>query len=352
MSGRVTLEDIAEASDTSVASVSLALRNKPGVSRARRERILAVAREMGYSRETPVASPDESAVRSAAVLFRSITSDRPATPLMDSFYSWVVTGIQEAAQDAGLHLMLGALRCDANNVPVELPPASFFDRASSGLFLLGSFPDASLDRLIEITGARGIPIVNVDGHTARTFVDSVGTMNREGAYEATSYLIQRGHSRIAFAGRLDRNVPSFNQRLQGYREAMAAHGYPTRELTIRGDREVSPPIEADDLGVTAIVVGNDYDATVLMRLLHGQGVRVPEDVSIIGFDDTEHATHVVPALTTMRVDMLTMGRLAVQAMAFRWSWPDAAPQMTLLRPQLVERDSVASISGQDEHPTG
>ncbi len=271
---------------------------------------------------------------------------------MDSFYSWVVTGIQEAAQDAGLHLMLGALRCDANNVPVELPPASFFDRASSGLFLLGSFPDASLDRLIEITGARGIPIVNVDGHTARTFVDSVGTMNREGAYEATSYLIQRGHSRIAFAGRLDRNVPSFNQRLQGYREAMAAHGYPTRELTIRGDREVSPPIEADDLGVTAIVVGNDYDATVLMRLLHGQGVRVPEDVSIIGFDDTEHATHVVPALTTMRVDMLTMGRLAVQAMAFRWSWPDAAPQMTLLRPQLVERDSVASISGQDEHPTG
>lgn len=100
------------------------------------------------------------------------------------------------------------------------------------------------------------------------------------------------------------------------------------------------------------MVGNDYDATVLMRLLHGQGVRVPENVSIIGFDDTEHAMHVVPALTTMRVDMLTMGRLAVRAMAFRWSWPDAAPQMTLLRPQLVERDSVASISGQAEHPTG
>lgn len=341
MSGRVTLEDIAQASGTSVASVSLALRNKPGVSRARRERILTAARSLGYTRETPAAD-EQLQTRRVTMLFQSLTSAQ-ATPLMDPFTSWVVTGIQEAAQDASIELVVGAIRWNPEDGTLQLPPARLARRPREGLLLLGSYPADTVADVLEGIGAGDFPVVQVDGSQTLPFMDCVGTMNEEGARTATEHLFARGHRRIAFAGRLNRRVPSFQERRSGYHAVMAAHGLEPFEIDVRSEHAVAPAPTSTDLPYTAVVADNDYDATILMRALQGQGIRVPDDVSIVGFDDTPHASQVSPALTTMRVDTLSMGRMAIDALRFRWRWPDAAPFMTKLQPVLVERDSVRSL---------
>lgn len=341
MSNRVTLEDIAAASDTSVASVSLALRNKPGVSRARRERILQAARSLGYSRELPVTERNDPAVRTVAVLFRTL--DSGTASMMDQFYSWVAAGIQEVSQDQRIRLTLGALRCDRSHRLVSLPTDDVLDSASDGIFLLGSYPDETLERLLEVTVGRGIPIVQVDGESPRTLMDTVGSMNVDGLRRATAYLIDHGHREIGFAGRTGRGIPSIDARFAGYRAAMSEHGLAPQEIVVRGEGRVDFETHEGRLPFTAIAAANDYDAGIVMRVLRSRGFRVPDDVSVIGFDDTEHAVQSIPAMTTMRVDTLAMGRLAVEMMAFRWRWPDAAPIMVSLKPQLVERDSVRSI---------
>jgi DNA-binding LacI/PurR family transcriptional regulator len=342
MGGRVTLEDIAEASGTSVASVSLALRNKPGVSRERRERILTAARSLGYARETPV-SPDEHATtRRVTMLFQSLTSG-PAAPLMDPFTSWVVTGIQEAAQDAGIELMVGAIRWNPADGTLQLPPSRLAKRPRDGVLLIGSYPEETIAHVLEGIGAGGFPVVQVDGSRPRPFMDCVGTMNLHGARDATGHLIANGHHRIAFSGRLRRRIPSFAERHRGYLSALANHGLDRFEIEIINENEISPLPRDGDLPYTAVFVDNDYDATILMRLLQAEGIRVPDDVSVVGFDDTPHATQVTPALTTMRVDTLSMGRLAIDALRFRWRWPEAAPFMTSLQPTLIERRSVRRI---------
>lgn len=342
MGQRVTLEDIAEASNTSVASVSLALRNKPGVSRVRRERILAAARSLGYARETPIASESENGTRHVGILFRSGT-DSPGGPLLDRFNSWVLTGIQEAAEDADIHLVLGSLRLDMDGGAMTLPPESYFRSAADGLLLIGSYPSSVINCLLGITSPLGLPTISVDGSFARSMLDCVGTMNREGGHAATSYLIAQGHTRIAFAGSIGRNVPSFDERYLGYRDAMTEYGLEPQDLLVNEDEETVWRFDPENLSFTAVVAGNDHQATVLMRDLQGQGVSIPDEVSVVGFDDTDHALTSSPQLTTMRVDTLTMGRLAVDTLQFRWKWPDAAPFRTTLVPELVERCSVRRL---------
>lgn len=343
MSGRVTLEDIAEASGTSVASVSLALRNKPGVSRAKRERIISAARSLGYEREVP-AQPDKAVqTRRVTMLFRSLSSG-PAAPLMDPFTSWIVTGIQETAQNADIELMLGAIRWNQDDGTLHLPPDRLTRRQRDGVLLLGSYPEATITSILDGIGAGGFPIVQVDGSKPRPFMDCIGTMNEDGAREATDYLVAHGHRRIAFAGRIGRHIPSIDERLCGYHTAMASHGLEPMTIEIIDENTVHGLPDRTDPGFTALFADNDYDATILMRKLQGRGLRVPDDVSIIGFDDTSHATQVVPALTTMRVDTLAMGRMAVDILRFRWAWPDAVPLMTSLQPVLVERGSVRAIA--------
>src|SRR5690606_21775142 len=114
------------------------------------------------------------------------------------------------------------------------------------------------------------------GARAREMVDCVGTANVDGAREATRYLINRGHRRIAFAGRLSRRIPSFEDRYRGYREEMAAIGAEPIEIDVRGEATTGSAI-TPDLPYTAIVAGNDYDAAIMLRLHQEAGVRVPDD---------------------------------------------------------------------------
>jgi len=343
MSGRVTLEDIAHASDSSLATVSLALRNKPGVSRAKREHILSIARSLGYERPVRATDAGDTAVRNVALIFRTPDSGpERASPALNRFYSWVLSGIQDAADDAQMNLLLGSIPVDIRNDPRELP-RRILATDVDGVLLVGAFRDETVRRVIELLGTRSPALVLVDNKGSAHGLDSIGSMNREGTQEATRYLIGRGHRRIAFAGRQSGRDPNFDDRYLGYRDAMAAAGLATGMIEITGEAVELPEHAPGAFPFTAVVCGNDHAAWLLVRALQARGIHVPDDVSVIGFDDTDHARESVPALTTMAVDTLSMGRLAVRVLDFRLTAPEAAGINVLLQPRLVERDSVSTI---------
>lgn len=350
MTGRVTLEDIAVASGVSVATVSLALRNKPGISRERRDQILETARNLGYSRVVGSSRQPNDSALNVALICRTATSTDGAHvegPTLDSFYSWVLTGIQREAEEAGMNLSLVTLLCSVENQIVRMPSDRVFSDATDGILLLGAFTDETIAEVKTRADRTRTPVTLVDRTTAVPGIDAVASTNVEALIRSTRYVLERGHRDIVFAGRLERFNPNFAERVHGYELAMEEAGLTPRVIAMDADVEAFGPILRREEPCTAVMTPNDWDAEWIVPMLQSRGIGVPEEVSIIGFDDTSHATSGLPHLTTMGVDKLSMGRLGVQLLQNRLRWPGAAQATALLHPYLVERDSVRTISGQE-----
>ncbi|MGN6758769.1 MAG: LacI family DNA-binding transcriptional regulator [Thermomicrobiales bacterium] len=341
MARRVTIEDVARESNASVSTVSLVLRNKPGIGAETRRRVLETAQALGYRRQSP-APVTAPGTRNIGLILRARARSRDVGPsVVNAFYSWVVSGIDAAAQQARLNLLYASLAVDDDNRLLDLP-RHLLDQALDGVLLVGAFTD---EAIAELAGVQARPVVLVDAPARLHRYDAVVSDNEGGAYTAVAHLITQGHRRIALAGPGSTADPNFNERREGYRRALREHGlasYPLAqgETHDAADDNAAAAMLRQHPEVTAIFGCNDTFALSALRALRLLGWRVPEDVSVIGFDDIERSGQTTPPLTTMAVDKVSMGRLAVQMLLFRLAWPDAAPTLTMLQPRLVERQSV------------
>ncbi len=343
---RVTLDEVANASNASAATVSLALRNKPGVSRETRERILATAHALGYQRTIRAGRDNGAALRNIAVVFRT-WSDGPerSSPALNPFYSWVLTGVQEAGNDAAVNLLLGTIPVDATNHPIDVPVA-MLKQPLDGVLLVGSHRKATIDMALERLGNPAPPVVLVDALDQGHGLDSVSSDNRGGAYAATRFMIAAGHRRIGYVGPSSAWDPNFAQRVAGFRQALADHGLEPADISEYPDEGAGSLALGTALtSTTASVCGNDDFALAMLREAVSQGVSIPADHSVIGFDDTRHSRDATPPLSTMAVDKLALGRLAVQALEYRIKWPESAPVSVVTAPQLIQRGSVRKLEG-------
>jgi len=338
---KVTILDIARHSNASASTVSLVLRNRPGISVATRRRVLDAAKALGYRRR---AGASEDAERETLTIGMALRArNRPpdvGLPVVNPFYSWVMTGIEAAARQQRANLLYATIPVDDANRPLDLPH-QLLDQPLDGLLLIGAFAD---DTIAEVTGARPTPVVLVDSHGGPHAHDAVCSDNRGGAYEAVAHLIRRGHRHIALAGLRQQADPVFAERREGYLQALREQrlpDYTTEYDAVPGDVDAAVSFLRRHSEVTAIFGYNDKFAIAALRAAWQLGRRVPDDLSVIGFDDIEPALHTMPPLTTMAVDKVSMGRLAVQALLFRLAWPDATTSVTQLRPRLIERGSVA-----------
>jgi len=341
MGRKVTIEDVARQSNASSATVSLVLRQKPGISPETRQRVLDAARALGYQPRTPLAVSAVPATRNIGLIVRAraraMDKDRS---VVNSFYSWVVTGLDAAARQQRLNLLYATVPVDADNHPFELPH-HLLEQSLDGLLLVGSLND---ETVAEMVGGRTVPVVLVDAPARPARFDVIASGNEAGVYRGVSYLIDKGHRDIAFVGaRLDAN-PNFGQRRDGYLRALREHG-----LTpyIANDDRVTDDVASATIALlkrtpqlTAIFGSNDAFAIEALRAAQSQGYRIPDDISVVGFDDIELSQQTMPALTTMAVDKVSMGRLAIQALVYRLAWPEAANTLTILQPRLIERQSV------------
>jgi DNA-binding LacI/PurR family transcriptional regulator len=341
----VTLEDIAARTGCSTATVSLALRNKPGVSRATREQVIATARELGYdklSRPTRSAAQDSLDV---AVIFRTWSGDRGLrTPLVNGFHSWILTGIQESAVEQGAHVLLATIPVDVENAAISFPER-LLAKELDGVVLVGAFRPELVARVRSAVQHRPSPVVLVDSTDPEHILDSVETANFDGGMAAARHLIERGHRRIGWFGARSVWEPNFRLRREGFDRSLREAG-----IDVAGRFELATdahdPVEAamyairHSDGPTAFSCCNDHFALAMLKGADRLGLRVPQDISVIGFDDNDNARDSTPPLTTMAVDKAALGRHAMYALTQRISWPDAAPMRMELRPRLIERATV------------
>lgn len=343
MKKRVTLDDIAAACDTSPATVSLALRNRAGVSRTRRAEIIETARRLGYMPRSRNSDADSKPVRNIGLIFRTPdwTAER-TSPALNHFYSWVLTGIQDGANEHRMNLNLGTIPVDMNNHAATLPEM-LLSQPLDGVLLVGAFQDVTVASVNErVIGDQGAMVL-VDSIAPELNVDSVTSDHRRGMAVATRHLIEQGHQQIGFAGPPAGVDTNFDLRRAGYRDAMAEADLSADEIDIGLDVEdVQGSLIARPHAFTALACANDHTATLIIQAGRRVGIDVPGDLSLIGFDDTAEGRQSHPTITTMAVDKASMGLLAVKMLQYRLEWPDAAPMQMSLSARLIQRESVVS----------
>ncbi len=333
----VTLKDIARMVGTTASTVSRALNGKPGVSPALRDRILEVARKLGYTPHAPARSLALNKTENIGLLIHKRQSLSHT-----SFYGEIMAGAETAATEAGYHLIFST--GDASSFPKILNT-----RKVDGLILAGCEFEAPFIRKLR---RRGIPLVLVDNHLDALEVDCVVIDNFGGAFAATQHLMKLGHKRIAFiAETLDNR--SFSERFQGFRAALEARGIPLREEWVAtGEADGEEGVNSTYYGwkamrrvlaarplPTAVVAANDAAAVGAMRAIREAGLRIPDDIAIVGFDDAPWAAHLEPPLTTVHVDRLEMGRIAVKRLLELLQGQRRLPMEVKLAAPLVVRRS-------------
>lgn len=335
---RVSIKDIARAAGVSHSTVSRALNGDPLISEDTRVRIKALASEMGYI---------PNAVARSLKAQRSGTVGLVLTSLTDPFFAEVMAGIDAVAGKAGLCMLVSASHNDPEREMAVIE--TFHRRRVEGIIVAASrLTDRYRDRLAQIH----VPIVLINQHAERsdTSFHVVAFEERLGARVAVEHLLALGHRRIGYLG-LGNRERSNRERLAGYHDAMRAVGgavSPAWTLVAEASTQTQSDVEVGreklagllSAGVTALLCYNDRVAIGVLRACRAQGIAVPRDLSIVGFDDLASASWVTPALTTVRQPRWEMGRLAMEMMLALLEGKQ--PDDCRIMPTLVVRESTTS----------
>lgn len=339
MADQVTLRDIAEESGYSIAAVSLALRRKPGVSDATRERILKIAETLGYPLNGPEDIASSEVLKNLGLI---VKSEPEIPPRANPFYSRILAGIEDVCRQEDINLLYAKILVDSNNRPVQIPKLLSYMKLD-GLLIVGAFVDETVAS--QIKNHLQIPVVLVDAYAIHEDYDVVVSDNFAGAYSAVKYLIAKGHRHIGMLGGCQSSYPSLQERRRGYEQALLDYDIPHSYLTdckLHPDEafRATQTLLKTHSQITAIFGCNDEVSIAAIQAAQMMGRKVPEHLSIIGYDDIDFSRYVTPPLTTMRVDKVMMGREAVRLLLWRFRYPDAARMTVTVHSPLVERSSV------------
>jgi DNA-binding LacI/PurR family transcriptional regulator len=325
-----SIKDIARLARVSHPTVSRALQNSPLVNAETAAKIRKIAEEQGYR---------ASAVARGLVTRRTRTIGLVVTTADDPFSSAVACGVEETANDHRYAVILANSHADPERERRMVEELA--ERRVDGIIVASSRVGALYLPLFK---ELEVPIVLVNDQYRGEFVHSVTIANQEGTRAATEHLIALGHRRIAYLG--DRNgYQSDAARLAGYKAALAREGIGfAPELVVAGDGRPEEAIEGMhellrlNTPPTAVCCYNDMTALGAMRAIRARRLRVPEDISVTGFDDLFFAAYLAPALTTVRQPMRQMGQMAMENLFKLMSGQESVAQVKL-EAELIVRGS-------------
>jgi len=332
----VTMRDIGNRVGVSAVTVSKALAGKSGVSEEMRQRIARAAQEMGYVNPNTVQTLQERKLDVGILVPDHFFSG-------DSFYFTFYRHLVQTLTDAG-HFGLMELLSKESESNLEMPNLVRSDRADA-LILLGQ-PSREYIRMI---AQQPLPVVFLDFFDEGAAADAVVGDNTYGTSRLTNHLIKNGHRDIGFVGNC-RSTTSIMDRYLGFFRAMLSHGLPIKEEWIipdRNDQGDDIPLALPEKLPTAFVCNCDMVALRLMAQLRERGIRVPEDISVVGFDDFLPGGGVTPSLTTFRVDFRTMSQLAVKLLADRCAGVQRPFGRVVVSGQPIYRDSEGPVSAEE-----
>lgn len=336
-SRRPTSFDIAALAGVSQPTVSRALSGNPSVSEETRNRVLEAARQLNYTVDKNASGLRRQQSRTIALLF--FEDPTPDDTLINPFYLSMLGSLTRACAARGYDLLISMQQLSGDwHVDYE------DSRKADGIILLG-YGDylTALPRLEQLV-SQGTHFVRWGAARAGQVGTTVGSDNELGGYLAGSHLIERGRRSIAFLGTVSGDAPEFVERWTGYRRALAEGGVkqdprlridaaPTEE---EGRAAVQSLLE-QGIAFDAIFATSDLAAIGAMRALHDEGIDVPGDVSIVGYDDLAAARISEPALTTVAQDTRLAGETLVDTLIANIE--ERASQSVLLPVKLVVRGS-------------
>ncbi len=307
---KVTIYEVAKRANVSISTASKALNDRHDVSEATKQRVREIAKELNYEPSHYARALATRKTNNIGV----ITVRYYKTPMLTNpFYSKIIEGIEEQLIGTGLNLLTNIL--SKEQLESQEIPRMIKEKNVDGVILMGHMKREFIDMLNQ----RGIPMVMIDNYFEGTPIKYVIADNINGAYQAVNYLINTGHKKIAYLA-VSKERYSFKEREKGYRKALGEKGIAVDERFIlygpeQGDeqdyswmKKVFDYEEKPD----ALFLCNDVNAVLALNMLNDMGIKVPDDISVVGFDNIDLTQHFIPSITTVDIPKDLMGKKAVE----------------------------------------
>jgi len=341
----VNSAEVARRAGVSRTTVSFVLNDvrDRGISEATRERVLAVAREIGYEPNAAARTLAGGGTRTVALVVPQV-----AHLHVDAFLAQLVASVNEACHRHGLRLLIESTEGEGRE------PGGFLQlvrsRSIDGL-IVANLRTAEIEHLHRLRDS-GVPLVvfGCNLPAAAGFV-TMGDDTWRSAQLAVRHLLALGHRRVGLVNFAPTTYHSAAQRERGWRQALKDHGIAAdKRWIVHGDisaqsgYEATRELLARDAGITALLAGNDTIAFGVLRALREAGLRVPQDMALVGYDDIPLAPFASPPLTSVRTDPVGHGRLAVQLLRAQMAHADGERAAALPAPALVVRESCGAAA--------
>lgn len=327
-----TIRDVAAEAGVSIASVSKMLNDPNYGSAETRARVMAAIKKIGYHRNNIARSMVKGKTGMVALVIPDVRNP---------FFTAVARGVEDVANKYDYRVML----CNTDEDPTK--QRNYIDVLRSKVvdgFIIAVASEE--DRYLKKIDREKLPFVFIDRGCSGIPADTVVVDNRDGAYKAVSHLIRLGHKRIGLvAGK--RDTLTGRERLRGYLDALRDAGLSVDEALIRdggfsteGGYEATRALLALGRGLTAVFTSNNAMTIGCLKALAEARVKIPDQIAVVGFDDSEWAEFFTPPLTVMRQPTYTMGTLAGEILFQRLEGTGPRERKEIvLKPELVVRES-------------
>lgn len=329
----INISDVAKHAGVSIATVSRIINNLPGYSEKTKERVENAIKELGYKPNAVARGLVSSKTGTIGVLLPCVTG---------RFSSELLRGIEKIAHSKGYSVII--CNTDMNGERTMSYLQTLSEKRVEGILFISEWVTPEYG---EYLSKLGIPVVLVATHSQEFPFPSVRTDDFSAAYTTTKYLINKGHTRIGLISGDKRDRIAGKPRIDGYKKALDEAGLDWKESFISyGDFHFESGIasmallDARSLGLTAVFATSDEMALGAMTYLHRRGISVPEELSLVGYDDTLDAVMSYPSLTALHQPIEEMGECAMDLICRGVT----EAQDIVLEHYIVERDSVKELA--------
>ena len=340
MKNGIKMLDIATKLGVSVVTVSNALAGRDGVSEQMRKKICDTAEEMGYKPSNTKSGKKKPAIPKLGKSVGIITSER-FVGARGTFY-WELTA--NISNKLSAMNVLTVYECiTSENEKNGILPNMIMEKKVDGIIVIGQICRDYIHKLSQID----LPLIFVDFYDNRYDIDSINSDSYHGGYILTDYLVRNGHKKIGFFGTLNA-TRSINDRFLGYVKCLLENDLEYRQDWTIPDRAerglLFEKIDFPEEMPTAFVCNSDETAFRVISALKSKGVRVPEDISVVGYDNYTVSSICIPTITTVEVDLEKMSSETVKIMAKKLSDPSYTAGRRIISGRLIIKNSVLDIS--------
>lgn len=339
MKDKATIRDVATAAGVSAATVSYVLNGKKKVSEETRNAVLEIIRQMEYVPDLNARGLSRKDTRLIGVV---VPQTEPGSTLMfrNNFYSEILGSIEFHARQNGYHVLISAT--DVTEDYLKL----IQERNLDGVIIIGTYQSEFLSRLKELE----VPVVLVDSYCKYDWFHAIRIDDEKASYMATKYVLDAGHRKIALVSGILHENGVMKKRFKGYQRALADYGISySNKYLFEGNVDydsgvkIARQIAEQEMDITAVVATADIFAIGLIKGFYEAGIRVPEDISVMGFDDLDIAAYLTPGLTTIKQQIVFKGERAVNLLVQNMEDPNMSKVEEILPVHLIERDSVKEM---------